>query len=82
MFKNKKKTKEEDKRKEILVEDIKRGKALLEMIDNHLLRSKQTRKQRKQFWKEFVSCQNVRSSMYSIIEKSLEGETKYKSKKL
>ena len=50
------------------------------MIDTHLMKSGQNRKQRKRFWKEFIDSQNVRSHIYMIIEKSLEGETKYKQR--
>jgi len=63
-----------------LHEDIKRGKSLLEMIDSNMIQRNLSRKQRKQFWHEFVHSQNVRGHVYSTIEKAFEGETKYKKK--
>lgn len=80
-YKFKRDSKKEKERKQQTLKDIQRGKAVLEMIDNHLINSGQTRKQRKNFWAEFFKSQNVRSHVYSIIEKSLEGDTKYKEKK-
>ena len=64
----------------MLIEDIKRGKSLLEMIDNNMVKRGLSRKQRKQFWKEFVSSQNVRGHVYSTIEKAFEGESRYRKK--
>lgn len=79
-YRLRKNKKEKSASQKMLIEDIKRGKSLLEMIDNDMIRRKLTRKQRKQFWKEFVNTQNVRGHVYSTIEKAFEGESRYKNK--
>jgi len=74
------KRKKQLKKKQVLIEDIKRGKALLEMIDNHLIGTGQTRKQRKQFWQEFYKSSTVRGRVYDIIEKAFEDKQEKQKK--
>jgi len=79
-YRLRKNKKEKTASQKMLIEDIKRGKSLLEMIDNNMIKRNLTRKQRKQFWKEFVNSQNVRGHVYSTIEKAFEEDTRYKNK--
>ena len=62
------------KQKRQILKDIKKGKAVLELIDNYLMQIHQTRKQRQAFWKEFFKSSVVRGRLYDIIEKALGGE--------
>lgn len=59
-----------------LIEDINRGKALLEMIDNHLQKNYYTRKQRKKFWEEFYKSNQMRKHIYEVIRKAFEEDKK------